>query len=111
TLVTPEIFVGTEPKSRLYHYKLEEYRSDPSILLREWRRSYALMAKRKDQPGWEYPDDSHIESLLRDRFSLRHLSFEELFCEAPRSEFSPLMEAFLQASNGASRRFGAHSFP
>lgn len=105
TLITPEIFRDTHPKSRLYHYKIEEYRRDPEILLEEWQRSYAQMEKRS-QPGWEYPDESHVREMLESGFALRHLSFEQLFREAPETEFSPLMDEFLAAGNAATSRFG-----
>jgi len=105
TLVTPRIFVGTEPKSRLYHYKVEEYRKNPSILLAEWRRSYQRMPKRSDT-DWKYPDDSQLLDILTNRFTLQHLSFEELFEKAPESAFTPHLQEFLSAANGSQSRFG-----
>ena len=105
TLVTPRIFVGTEPKSRLYHYKVEEYQKDPSILLAEWQRSYERMPTRS-QTDWRYPDDDHLLDILENRFTLQHLSFEELFENAPESAFTPFLEDFLSAANGSQSRFG-----
>lgn len=105
TLVTPAIFVDTEPKSRLYHFKIEEYRRDPSILLAEWRRSYEQMPKRM-QGDWSYPDEARLREILESGFTLQHLSFEELFDRAPESEFSPLLREFLAVANGATARFG-----
>jgi len=105
TLVTPRIFVGTEPKSRLYHYKVEEYQKDPSILLAEWQRSYERMPTRS-QTDWDYPDVSHLLDILKNRFTLQHLSFEELFEKAPESTFTPLLQEFLSAANGSQSRFG-----
>jgi hypothetical protein len=104
TLVTPRIFVGTEPKSRLYHYKLEEYRN-PEFLLREWRRSYQRMPKRSHS-DWKYPEDDHLLDILTNRFTLQHLSFEELFEKAPESAFTPHLQEFLSAANGSQRHFG-----
>lgn len=104
TLVTPEIFVRTEPKSRLYHYKLEEYKN-PEILLREWQRSYRRMPKRSHS-DWKYPEDDHLLDILTNRFTLQHLSFEELFEKAPESTFTPLLQEFLSAANGSQSRFG-----
>ena len=105
TLVTPQIFVGTEPKSRLYHYKVEEYRRDKSILLAEWRRSFHQMPKRT-QTDWTYPDEVHLAKILESGFTLQHLSFEELFEKAPESAFTPLLQEFLSAANGSQNRFG-----
>lgn len=105
TLVTPQIFVGTEPKSRLYHYKVGEYRRDPRILLAEWERSYHPMPKRV-QSDWAYPDEARILEILEKRFTLQHLSFEELFLGAPESGFSMLLGDFLVAANGSMARFG-----
>lgn len=104
TLVTPQIFKDTEPKSRLYHYKLEEYKN-PEILLREWRRSYQRMPKRS-HTDWKYPDDSQLLDILTNRFTLQHLSFEELFEKAPESAFTPHLQEFLSAANGSQSRFG-----
>jgi len=110
TLVTPEIFVRTEPKSRLYHYKLEEYKN-PEILFREWQRSYKRMPMRS-QVDWTYPDESHLRKMLEPgngspgNFKLLHLSFEELFEKAPESAFTPLLQEFLSAANGSQNRFG-----
>ncbi|MBP6782168.1 MAG: hypothetical protein KA152_00140 [Verrucomicrobiales bacterium] len=104
TLVTPRIFVGTEPKSRLYHYKLEEYKN-PEILLREWQRSYRRMPKRSHS-DWKYPENDHLLDILTNRFTLQHLSFEELFEKAPESAFTPLLQEFLSAANGSQNRFG-----
>ena len=104
TLITPEIFVRTEPKSRLYHYKLEEYKN-PEILFREWQRSYKRMPKRS-QVDWNYPDESHLREILESRFSLKHISFEELFESAPESDFTTILKDFLAAANGATNRFG-----
>lgn len=106
TLVTPQIFVGTEPKSRLYHYKVGEYRRDPRILLAEWERSYHPMPKRV-QSDWAYPDEARILEILEKRFTLQHLSFEELFLGAPESGFSMLLGDFLVAANGSMARFGS----
>jgi len=100
TLVTPEIFKGTSPKSRLYHYKLEEYQNDPSILLAEWQRSYEQMPKRS-QSGWTYPDETHLHEILKSGFTLKHLSFEELFRQAPVSNFTPLLAEFIKRFNGS----------
>jgi len=105
TLVTPRIFVDTEPKSRLYHYKVEEYRRNPAILLTEWKRSYEQMPKRS-QSDWTYPDEDRLRDLLESRFKLRHLSFEELFENAPESAFTPLLADFLEGSNGSLVRYG-----
>jgi len=104
TLVTPRIFKDTELKSRLYHYKLDEYKN-PEILLREWRRSYQRMPKRS-HGDWQYPDDSHLLDILTNRFTLQHLSFEELFEKAPASAFTPHLQEFLSAANGSQSRFG-----
>ena len=104
TLVTPQIFVGTEPKSRLYHYKLEEYQNQ-GILLREWQRSYNRMPKRF-QADWTYPDEAHLLDILKNRFTLKHLSFEELFRQAPESAFTPLLAEFLKRFNGSTGLFG-----
>lgn len=110
TLVTPKIFKGTSPKSRLYHYKLEEYK-DPEILLAEWKRSYKRMPQRF-QVGWTYPGESHLRKMLEPGsassggFKLQHLSFEELFRQAPESAFTPHLQEFLSAANGSQSRFG-----
>jgi len=104
TLVTPQIFVGTEPKSRLYHYKVEEYKN-PDVLLHEWKRSYEQMPKRA-QSDWTYPGNDQIFDILKNRFTLHHLSFEELFLGAPESGFSLLLGDFLVAANGSMKRFG-----
>lgn len=109
TLVTPRIFVGTEPKSRLYHYKLEEYKN-PEVLLREWRRSYQRMPKRS-HTDWRYPDDSHLLDIFKNRFTLQHLSFEELFEKAPESAFTPFLKEFHLAANGSMTRFGCDPSP
>jgi|GEM_PF-762862 len=107
TLVTPGIFVATDtaPKSRLYQYKFEEYRRDPSILLAEWICSDKHMPKRY-QDDWKYPEIDDLSDLLENRFALQHLSFEDLFAQAPESELSPFFKEFVSTFNGSEKRFG-----
>lgn len=104
TLVTPQIFKEIEPKSRLYHYKLEEYKN-PEILLREWQNSFQRMPKRSHN-NWTYPENDHLLDILTNRFTLQHLSFEELFEKAPESAFTTHLKKFLSAANGSKSRIG-----
>lgn len=90
-LVTPAVFRERAIKSRLYQYKLHEYRSDPATMLDELsscclRRSAA------------YPVDlnARLKSL-----KLSWVTYQELLRDAPESALrEPLLE-FVKVSDGS----------
>jgi len=74
TLVTPEVFRHANVKSRLYQYKYEEYKNDPSTIISD-------LHKCSQKPNWPSPDIKRIDSLC-----LNWITYEELFANLPYPE-------------------------
>ncbi len=102
TLVTPAAFKA-EPKSRLYHYKFDEYSAAPQRLLDEFARSDATMPRR-GTGGWRYPADIGARlGALR----LRWITFEGLIGSLPQSPLDGAIRTFSDRHNGSARTSAA----
>ena len=80
TLVTPGVFRYAKVKSRLYQYKYEEYKNDPTRIISDLQEC-SLM--HKVQTNWRYPTDivRRIEKL-----SFNWVTYEELLTHLPCPE-------------------------
>ena len=74
TLVTPEVFRHANVKSRLYQYKYEEYKNNPSTIISD-------LHKCSQKPNWPSPDIKRIDSLC-----FNWITYEELFANLPYPE-------------------------
>ncbi len=105
TLVTPAVF-KQEPKSRLYHYKYNEYRSpdggvNAEALIAEFDRCDQAMEPRRDTKGWNYPDSiEHRLSTLR----LNWVTFEHLIFGLPDNPLGKAIRSFAEAYNHSGKR-------
>ncbi len=94
TLVTPEYFRNQSQKSRLYHYKYEEYKNNHKYLSADLTNS--ILDKRIEE-SWKYPPD--VENRIKD-LKMNWVSYESLFENMPASKLkSPLLN-FLNKYNG-----------
>lgn len=80
TLVTPGVFRYANVKSRLYQYKYEEYKNDPTKIIGDLQEC-SLM--HRVQTNWRYPTDivRRLENL-----SLNWVTYEELLTHLPCPE-------------------------
>jgi hypothetical protein len=81
TLVTPAYLRNAPIKSRLYHYKYEEYSTDRRAIL--WDLMAASRTdERRHEPGWFYPSSlpERVETL-----TLRWVTYHELVEHLPES--------------------------
>jgi hypothetical protein len=81
SLVTPAAFLSS--RSRFYAYKFQEYRDDPSALLRDLRAS-------RLEPA--YPDEDLPGRL--DQLSLHWVSYDSLFEAMPESDLADAVGSF-----------------
>lgn len=86
-LVTPALFRDARLKSRLYQYKVDDYRDAPSILA----DLGACSLEENRQVGWSYPKD------LNERMkalSFRWVTYDDLFEKLPDSLIAGELRAF-----------------
>jgi len=95
TLVTPRVFCERMPHSRLYNYKLVEYRSQEALLA----EFESCRLEKVETTAWKYPS-AEINSRVN-KLKLNHLSFESLFEDAPVNRISKATCEFLREFNGA----------
>lgn len=88
TLVTPRVFLGSDPKSRLYQYKFEEYSKNPLSIKKDLDLCRLLKTDRKD---WKYPDD--VDKRIS-KLAFRHVSYEDLIENMPPSLSSEQFKQF-----------------
>lgn len=100
TLVTPAHLRNAPVKSRLYHYKYEEYSTDRRAIL--WDLMGASRTdERRHEPGWFYPSSlpERVEKL-----TLRWVTYDDLIEHMPDSPIRrEVLEFWEQAEMGSSR--------
>ena len=100
TLVTPALMRNAPVKSRLYHYKYEEYSTDKRAIL--WDLMGASRTdQRRHEPGWFYPNSlpERVEKL-----TLRWVTYDDLVERLPDSPVrSEVLEFWEQAEGNGSR--------
>ena len=97
TLVTPASLRNAPVKSRLYHYKYEEYSTDKRAIL--WDLMGASRTdQRRHEPGWFYPSSlpERVETL-----TLRWVTYDDLIERLPDSLIrSEILEFWEQTEGG-----------
>lgn len=100
TLVTPAQLRNAPLKSRLYHYKYEEYSTDKRAIL--WDLMAASRTdERRHEPGWFYPGSlpERVE-----RLTLRWVTYEDLVEHLPQSPiYRDVLEFWEEAERDSSR--------
>ena len=81
TLVTPAHLRNAPVKSRLYHYKYEEYSTDRRAILWDLMGSSST-DQRRHEPGWFYP--SSLPERV-ERLTLRWVTYDDLVEKLPQS--------------------------
>jgi len=81
TLVTPDQLRNAPVKSRLYHYKYEEYSADKRAILWDLM-SASRTDERRHEPGWFYP--SSLPERVQE-LTLRWVTYDELREHVPES--------------------------
>jgi len=90
-LVTPALF-KKEPKTRLYHYKFEDYNDNKDAIYED---IYNCKLDKYDQSTWQYPDVDDLQ-LQINKLNLNWLTYEDLFEELPKSNISNEILTFWQ---------------
>lgn len=100
TLVTPAHLRNAPVKSRLYHYKYEEYSTDKRAIL--WDLMGASSTdQRRHEPGWFYP--SSLPERV-ERLTLRWVTYDELVEHLPESPIrADVLEFWQQAEKDVGR--------
>ena len=80
SLVTPALF-KKEPKSRLYHYKFEEYVEDKDNIKQDIKN---CALNKYEQNNWQYPEKEILKSQI-DKLNLKWLTYDKLFEKLPKS--------------------------
>lgn len=80
TLVTPDAFRYANVKSRLYQYKYEEYKNDPTRIIGDLQECSLL---HRMQTNWHYPTDM-VKRI--NNFSLNWITYEELLANSSYPE-------------------------
>jgi hypothetical protein len=90
TLVTPAFLLSAPVKSRLYHYKYEEYSSDRRAILWDLMGT-CRTEEHRHEPGWYYPSSmpARIETL-----TLRWVTYDDLFENIPDSAIQGQVQEF-----------------
>jgi hypothetical protein len=100
TLVTPAYLRNAPIKSRLYHYKYEEYSTDKRAIL--WDLMAASRTdERRHEPGWFYPSSlpERVETL-----TLRWVTYDDLVEHLPDSPIRhEVLDFWEQAETAGSR--------
>jgi hypothetical protein len=100
TLVTPAYLRNAPIKSRLYHYKYEEYSTDKRAIL--WDLMAASRTdERRHEPGWFYPSSlpERVETL-----TLRWVTYDDLMEHLPASPIQrDVLDFWEQAETAGSR--------
>ena len=96
TLITPNKLKESNIRSRLYHYKFEEYKSGVASrkghdLMFEEIKQCQLEPQNKKQ--WKYPEEIKIRELLAN-LNLNWISYEVLFRNLPNSKISDGIKKF-----------------
>jgi hypothetical protein len=91
TLVTPALFKN-EPKSRLYHYKFEDYIDNKDAIYDD---IYNCKLDEYDQSTWQYPDEDDLQSQIN-KLNLNWLTYENLFEKLPKSNINKEILTFWQ---------------
>ena len=100
TLVTPAYLRNAPIKSRLYHYKYEEYSTDKRAIL--WDLMAASRTdERRHEPGWFYPSSlpERVESL-----TLRWVTYDDLVEHLPDSPIRQEVLGFWEQAETAGSR-------
>lgn len=100
TFVTPAHLRNAPVKSRLYHYKYEEYSTDKRAILWDLMGA-SRMDERRHEPGWFYPSSlpERVEKL-----TLRWVTYDDLLERLPDSAIrQDVLEFWEQAEKDVRR--------
>ena len=100
TLVTPAHLRNAPVKSRLYHYKYEEYSTDKRAILWDLMGA-SRMDERRHEPGWFYP--SSLPERV-ERLTLRWVTYDDLLEHLPDSPIRQDVLAFWEQAEKDVRR-------